>query len=126
MPLPDGEYILENGMTLTVAQGLVSELSEAEAEAAEEAETEMPAEMEKESPSVGGVKSEKHTQEIFYQLAKEFGTQLEAMKAELKADFTAKLEEQKEIVSLTKNKPAKEKSFEEMTALEKFRLTKNK
>ena len=124
MPLPDGEYILENGMTLTVAGGLVSELSEGEAEAAEEAEEELPAEMEKETPSA--VKSEKHTQEIFYQLAKEFGTQLEAMKAELKADFTAKLEEQKEIVSLTKNKPAKEKSFEEMTALEKFRLTKNK
>jgi len=125
MPLPDGEYILENGMTLTVADGLVSELSEAKAEEAEE-EMEAPAELEKESPSVGGVKSEKHTQEIFYQLAKEFGTQLEAMKAELKADFTAKIEEQKEIISLTKNKPAKEKSFEEMTALEKFRLTKNK
>ena len=123
MPLPDGEYILENGMTLTVADGLVSELSEGEAEAAE-AETELPAEMEKESPSV--VKSEKHTQEIFYQLAQEFGKQLETLKAELKADFESKIEEQKEIISLTKNKPAKEKSFEEMTALEKFRLTKNK
>ena len=126
MPLPDGEYILENGMVLTVAGGLVSELSEGEAEAAEEAETEMPAEMEKESPSVGGVKSEKHTQEIFYQLAQEFGKQLETLKAELKADFEAKIEEQKEIISLTKNKPAKEKSFEEMTPLERFRLTKNK
>ena len=124
MPLPDGEYILENGMVLTVAGGLVSELSEGEAEAAEEAETEIPAEMEKESPSV--VKSEKHTQEIFYQLAQEFGKQLETLKAELKADFEAKIEEQKEIISLTKNKPAKEKSFEEMTALERFRLTKNK
>jgi len=124
MPLPDGEYILENGMVLTVAGGLVSELSEGQAEAAEEAETELPAEMEKETPSV--VKSEKHTQEIFYQLAQEFGKQLETLKAELKADFEAKIEEQKEIVSLTKNKPAKEKSFEEMTALEKFRLTKNK
>jgi len=123
MPLPDGEYILENGMVLTVAGGLVSELSEGEAEAAE-AEEEMPAELEKETPSV--VKSEKHTQEIFYQLAQEFGKQLETLKAELKADFEAKIEEQKEIISLTKNKPAKEKSFEEMTALEKFRLTKNK
>ena len=123
MPLPDGEYILENGMVLTVAGGLVSELSEGEAEAAEE---ELPAELEKESPSVGGVKSEKHTQEIFYQLAQEFGKQLETLKAELKADFESKIEEQKEIISLTKNKPAKEKSFEEMTALEKFRLTKNK
>ena len=125
MPLPDGEYILENGMDLTVAGGLVSELSEAKAEEAE-AEEEMPAELEKESPSVGGVKSEKHTQEIFYQLAQEFGKQLETLKAELKADFEAKIEEQKEVISLTKNKPAKEKSFEEMTALEKFRLTKNK
>ena len=123
MPLPDGEYILENGMVLTVAGGLVSELSEGQAEAAE-AEEEMPAELEKETPSV--VKSEKHTQEIFYQLAQEFGKQLETLKAELKADFEAKIEEQKEIISLTKNKPAKEKSFEEMTALEKFRLTKNK
>lgn len=123
MPLPDGEYILENGMVLTVAGGLVSELSEAKAEEAE-AETELPAEMEKEKPSV--VKSEKHTQEIFYQLAQEFGKQLETLKAELKADFEAKIEEQKEIISLTKNKPAKEKSFEEMTPLEKFRLTKNK
>lgn len=121
MPLPDGEYILENGMTLTVAGGLVSELSEAQAEAVEEEE--VPAELEKETPSV---KSEKHTQEIFYQLAKEFGAQLESLKAELKADFTAKLEEQKEIISLTKNKPAKEKTFDEMTPLEKFRLTKNK
>lgn len=124
MPLPDGEYILENGMVLTVAGSLVSELSEGKAEAAEEAETEIPAEMEKESPSV--VKSEKHTQEIFYQLAQEFGKQLETLKAELKADFEAKIEEQKEIISLTKNKPAKEKSFEEMTPLERFRLTKNK
>ena len=121
MPLPDGEYILENGMTLTVAGGLVSELAEVKAEAVEE---EMPAELEKETPS--GVKSEKHTQEIFYQLAQEFGKQLESLKMELKADFEAKLEEQKEIISLTKNKPAKVKSFEEMTALEKFRLTKNK
>ena len=119
MPLPDGEYILENGMTLTVAGGLVSELSEAKAE---EVEEEMPAELEKETPS--GVKSEKHTQEIFYQLAQEFGKQLESLKMELKADFEAKMEEQKEVISLTKNKPAKEKSFEEMTALEKFRLTK--
>lgn len=124
MTLPDGEYILENGMVLTVAGGLVSELSEGQAEAAEEAEEEMPAELEKETPSV--VKSEKHTQEIFYQLAQEFGKQLETLKAELKADFEAKIEEQKEIISLTKNKPAKEKSFEEMTALERFRLTKNK
>jgi len=121
MPLPDEKYILENGMTLTVVGGLVSEISEAKAE---EVEEEMPAELEKETPS--GVKSEKHTQEIFYQLAQEFGKQLESLKMELKADFTAKLEEQKEIVSLTKNKPAKEKSFDEMTALEKFRLTKNK
>ena len=123
MPLPDGEYILENGMVLTVADGLVSELSEAKAEEAE-AEMEAPAELEKATPS--GVKSEKHTQEIFYQLAKEFGTQLEAMKAELKAEFNAKLEEQKEVVSLTKNKPAVEKSFEDMTALEKFRASKLK
>ena len=119
MPLPDGEYILENGMTLTVAGGLVSELAEAKAE---EAEEEMPAELEEAKPS--GVKSEKHTQEIFYQLAQEFGKQLESLKMELKADFEAKIEEQKEIISLTKNKPAKVKSFEEMTALEKFRLTK--
>jgi len=123
MPLPDGEYILENGMVLTVADGLVSELSEAKAEEAE-AEMEAPAELEKATPS--GVKSEKHTQEIFYQLAKEFGTQLEAMKAELKAEFNAKLEEQKEVVSLTKNKPGVEKPFEEMTALEKFRASKLK
>ena len=119
MPLPDGEYILENGMTLTVAGGLVSELAEAKAE---EAEEEMPAELEEAKPN--GVKSEKHTQEIFYQLAQEFGKQLESLKMELKADFEAKIEEQKEIISLTKNKPAKVKSFEEMTALEKFRLTK--
>lgn len=121
MPLPDGEYVLENGMVLTVLDGLASELSEAKAE---EAEMEAPAELEKETPS--GVKSEKHTKEIFYQLAKEFGVQLEAMKAELKAEFNAKLEEQKEIVSLTKNKPAVEKTFEEMTALERFRATKLK
>jgi hypothetical protein len=50
--------------------------------------------------------------------------QLESKISELRAEFKTELESQKP-VSLTKNRPAIEKPFDQMTALEKFRASKN-
>lgn len=120
MPLPDGEYSLENGMTLIVVGGLAEEMSEV-APTPEEAPMEME---EAQTVAEQVVKSEKISKEIFYALAKEFGRELQEMETRLSAKIDEKLED-KNVVSLTKTKPAKEKPFEELTPLEKFRLTKN-
>jgi hypothetical protein len=51
------------------------------------------------------VKSEKFTQEVFYQLAQVVGAELEKFKTELRSEFETKLSEVKpEAVSLTKQK----------------------
>jgi len=128
LPLPDGEYDLEGGMHITVAGGIVQEVSTQAEEAADANETApTPATAMSDTPQV---KSEKTTSEVFYQLSKEdfngmileFAKQLEAVKTELKAEIDGKKEE---VVYLTKTKPAKEKSFEEMTPLERHRYIKN-
>lgn len=119
-PLPDGDYALENGMALVVIGGLAEELKEATSMKEEEASVEME---EAQTVAEQVVKSEKISKEIFYALAKEFGKQLQEVETRLSAKIDEKLE--KEAVSLTKTKPGKEKSLEEMTPLEKFRLTKN-
>lgn len=129
MPVPDGDYTLADGMMVTVAGSTVSEIGTPEEEVAEE---NAPAPMAAAPQGAPVVKSEKSTQEVFYQLSKEdlnamtleFASQLESKISELRAEFKTELEAQNPI-SLTKNKPAKEKSFEEMTALEKFRASKN-
>jgi hypothetical protein len=67
------------------------------------------------------VKSEKFTQEVFYQLAQVVGAELEKFRTELRAEFETKLSEVKpEAVSLTKQKGETTKQ-EATTAFEKFR-----
>ena len=127
MPVPDGEYVLESGMTIIVSNSLISEIKEPTPQ------DQQPAEMAEETTSATPqVKSEKVTQEVFYQLsemqmnefAKTIGKIIEDTEVKLRAEFEAKLSGQ-EFVSLTKNKPAKEKPYEEMTALERYRASKN-
>jgi len=80
------------------------------------------------------VKSEKVTSEVVYNLSKndfnafalEVAKQIEAsekrMKAEFQTEFTKVLESQ--VTQLTKNKPAEQKPYEQMTELEKHRAAK--
>lgn len=128
LPVPDGEYNLEGGMKINVASSIVTEVSTSEEEAKDEEQTPMneQATLTTEQPQI---KSEKVTQEVFYQLSKEdfnamlveFGKQVDekvnALRLELKA-------EPKEVIELTKAKPAKEKSWDEMTPLERHRASK--
>jgi hypothetical protein len=129
LPLPDGEYQLEGGVTATIVGGLVEELTEAQAEASEDEAVQTP--MSETAPTAPQVKSEKVTSEVFYQLSKEdfnkmvlelsnaFDSKINALKVELSEV------KKEEAVELTKTKPAKEKSWEQMTALERFRASKN-
>jgi len=129
LPVPDGEYELEGGMKISVLGGVVSEVSTAQEETKDE-EEEMPmndqANLTAEAPQV---KSERVTQEVFYQLSKEefnamiveFGKQVDEKVNALRLELTKQPEE---VVELTKAKPAKEKSWAEMTPLERHRASK--
>lgn len=128
LPVPDGEYNLEGGMKINVAGSIVTEVSTLEEEAKDE-EEQMPmneqATLATEQPQI---KSEKVTQEVFYQLSKEefnamileFGKQVDekvnALRLELKS-------EPKEVIELTKAKPAKEVAHPNPN-LQKFRSSK--
>lgn len=119
LPLPDGEYILEDGMTAVISAGKVSELkpmAAAEAPVAmDETQTSTPA------VSSAGVKSEKFTQEVFYQLAQVMNEQLEKFKTEFKAELKeASLIEKPEPMQLTK-RVGEQRSNEPQTAFQKFR-----
>jgi hypothetical protein len=128
LPVPDGEYNLEGGMKINVAGSIVTEVSTSEEEAKDE-EEQMPmndqAALTNEQPQI---KSEKVTQEVFYQLSKEdfnamlveFGKQVDekvnSLRLELKANNT-------EVIELTKAKPAKEVEHPNPN-LQKFRDSK--
>jgi hypothetical protein len=127
LPVPDGEYNLEGGMKINVAGSIVTEVSTSEEEAKDEEQTPMndQAALTNEQPQI---KSEKVTQEVFYQLSKEdfnamlveFGKQVDekvnSLRLELKANNT-------EVVELTKAKPAKEVEHPNPN-LQKFRASK--
>jgi hypothetical protein len=129
LPVPDGEYELEGGMKISVLGGVVAEVSTAQEEAQDE-EEEMPmndqANLATEAPQV---KSERVTQEVFYQLSKEefnamiveFGKQVDEKVNSLRLELTKQPEQ---VVELTKTKPAKEKTWAEMTPLERHRASK--
>lgn len=125
LPLPDGEYNLEGGMNISVMGGIVQEVSTAKEEATDE---EAPTPQTPMSTDAPQVKSEKVTQEVFYQLSKadlvammaEVGNQVDAKLSAFKAELT----KETQVVELTKVRPAKEVPFEQMTPLERFRATK--
>jgi hypothetical protein len=116
-------------MKISVLGGVVAEVSTAQEEAKDE-EEEMPmndqANLATEAPQV---KSERVTQEVFYQLSKdefnamivEFGKQVDEKVNALRLELTKQPEQ---VVELTKAKPAKEKSWAEMTPLERHRASK--
>ena len=131
LPVPDGEYTLEGGMAVVIANSLVAEISTVEEETTD---TEEEAPMNPATPmSAPVVKSEKTTNEIFYQLSKEdfnamvleIGNQFETKLNALRNEFETKLSNEVEAVQLTKTKPAKEKTWDEMSSLEKHRALKN-
>jgi len=103
LPVPDGEYTLEDDMIAVMVDSKVAELKPAVAE--EEAPVAMDNTPTSEPAGTASVKSEKFTQEVFYQLAQVVGAELEKFKTDLRAEFETKLAEVKpEAVSLTKQK----------------------
>jgi hypothetical protein len=107
MDVPDGEYMLEDGMTIVVEASLVKEIKEPTQETAPDVDN-APAEMQSAPATTPSVKSEKHTQEVFYQLAQVMGKQMEAKFAELETKLSLALENKQETVSLTKQKEVQE------------------
>ena len=124
LPLPDGEYSLEGGMNITVMGGLVEEVSTAKEETTDKEPANPQTPMSTDAPQV---KSEKVTQEVFYQLSKEdmtsfiieVGNMIDAKVDALKVELT----KEEKVVELTKAKPAKEVAHPN-PALQKFRETK--
>ena len=125
LPLPDGEYNLEGGMNISVMGGIVQEVSTAKEEATD---TETP--MNPQTPmstDAPQVKSEKVTQEVFYQLSKadlvammaEVGNQVDAKLSAFKAELT----KENAVVELTKIKPAKDTPHPNSN-LQRFRESK--
>lgn len=123
VPVPDGEYPTEDGKVLMITGSVVAEVKEGAA-APEDGDN---AVANMEAAPAPQVKSEKHTQEVFYQLSKEDLTAMvleiskgvEAQLTKFKAEFKAELPTA-EAVSLTKTKgePAR---TEPKTAFERFR-----
>lgn len=118
LPVPDGEYTLEDDMIAVMVDSKVAELKPAVAE--EEQPVAMDNTPTSEPAGSASVKSEKFTQEVFYQLAQVVGAELEKFKTEFKAELALEKETIKEVVSLTKQKGV-QKSNEPQTAFEKFR-----
>lgn len=131
LPVPDGEYTLEDDMIAVMEGSKVKELKPA----TEVAENKDPVAMDQKptsEPAGTTVKSEKFTQEVFYQLAQEIGAQLEKFKtefrAELKTELITELKTElsaEKAISLTKPKGEKKIDWDSLTPLEKFRLSKN-
>jgi hypothetical protein len=102
IPLPDGDYTLEDGTTFSVMEGVISAMGAAEVEEAA-AEEEMSAETEVEQPAVEAALSREEVQEMIASAIKEATTQLSAEIAEkneqiekLSAQPAAKLSRVKE------------------------------
>ena len=126
-PLPDGEYQMESDQIWVIANGKLAEFKDKPSDDTPNDQSTMSAEQQT-------VKSEKVTSEVVYNLSKndfnafalEVAKQIEAsekrMKAEFQTEFTKVLESQ--VTQLTKNKPAEQKPYEQMTELEKHRAAK--
>ena len=85
IPLPDGEYTLQDGSMLVVAEGAVTEVKEAEAEAEVEAEEDKEEEMSEEPKEVEASSEVLTREEVAGMIA-------EAIEA-TKAEFSSQIEE---------------------------------
>jgi len=125
-PLPDGEYQMESDQIWVISNGKLAEFKD---KPSDDPNPQTPMSAEQQT-----VKSEKVTSEVVYNLSKddfnafalEVAKQIEAsekrMKAEFQTEFTKVLESQ--VTQLTKNKPADQKPYEEMTNLEKLKYNR--
>lgn len=118
LPLPDGEYSLETNMIITVVDSKVDSLKEKEIE--DEAPVAMGDSPASQPAQTASVKSEKTTQEVFYQLAQVIGERLEEFETKMTAKIDAKLADVKpEVVSLTKQR-GEQNNAEPKTAKERI------
>jgi len=101
-PVPDGEYMMEDGTTWVVAGSIPTEVKPATADQAPAAMGENPQAAPASAPVI---KSEKQTSEVFYQLATTLGQEMETKLAAFKAEIMEAIESKTESVSLTKAKP---------------------
>lgn len=123
IPLPDGDYTLEDGTTFTVAEGIVSAMGAAEVEEAA-AEEEMSAETEAEEPAVEAALSREEVKEMIAAAIEEATTKLSAEIAEkneqiekLSAQPAAKLSRVKEAKKFTNAELAQMSVRERIRAL---------
>lgn len=123
IPLPDGDYTLEDGTTFTVAEGIVSAMGAAEVEEAAK-EEEMSAETEVEEPAVEAALSREEVQGMIAAAIEEATTKLSAEIAEkneqierLSAQPAAKLSRVKEAKKFTNAELAQMSVRERIRAL---------
>ena len=123
IPLPDGDYTLEDGTTFSVMEGVVSAMGAAQVEEAAK-EEEMSAEAEVEAPAVEAALSREEVQEMIASAIKEVTTQLSAeieAKEEqiqkLSAQPAAKLARTKEVKKYTASELAQMSVRERIRAL---------
>lgn len=123
IPLPDGDYTLEDGTTFTVAEGIVAAMGAAEVEEAAK-EEEMSAETELEEPAVEAALSREEVQGMIAAAIEEATTKLSAEIAEkneqiekLSAQPAAKLSRVKEAKKFTNAELAQMSVRERIRAL---------
>lgn len=123
IPLPDGDYTLEDGTTFTVAEGIVAAMGAAEVEEAAK-EEEMSAETEAEEPAVEAALSREEVQGMIAAAIEEATTKLSAEIAEkneqierLSAQPAAKLSRVKEAKKFTNAELAQMSVRERIRAL---------
>ncbi len=128
-PVPDGEYKTteDTPRILVVSGSIVTEIKEVPAEEAKPEET-APEQLNEEQKQT--VKQEEFIQKVVYAMAEQSAKIIEKATGEMKTQMEAHIEkvltDKEEAIQLTKNKPAPEKPWEQMTALERRRANKNK
>jgi len=128
--VPDGKYTVGEAdaqKVWVVSGSIVTEVNDVEKEVIDETVKE-----ETLSTDPEKIRSEKFTQEVIYastEMAKTMAAVIDTKFAELHKTIEtrlSKIEEAGEVVSLTKAKGEKQKPYEQMTAVEKFRYDKQK
>jgi len=123
IPLPDGDYTLEDGTTFSVMEGVVSAMGAAQVEEAAK-EEEMSAEAEVEAPAVEAALSREEVQKMIASAIEEVTTKLSAQIAakeeqiqKLSAQPAAKLARTKEVKKYTASELAQMSVRERIRAL---------
>jgi hypothetical protein len=121
VPVPVGEYTLEDGSILVVSEeGVIASVGQPEVEEAE-------AEMESETPSTGGADIVKQVQESIKSIMIKYNEENEKKLEEIKAEFEKQILELKEqpAAKKIKSKPVQVELTKKGRLLEKLRNNKN-